>query len=206
MSSLLCEEYAVAARQKHDGSFETTGIAFSDYQRMQTRTHVGNLPVVPPFSQNDRQLQWVLLVRAWLYVHGRGGRFVNPKTIPETIDREAINHEATAKALRGYEISESAPAVQHAILEAHKAAVKRAGSFLAFQASVAYRAWRQNQSSVAVAESLGITPWCVRQHLSRLRRVAERLGYEVGPPGRTAGRTYKYRKGKHRTQRVDASD
>lgn len=161
-----------------------TRISFDDYQRMQTAQHKGVSPWVPPFALNDRQLRQVLLVRAWRYVHGG-------MTLPENVDKDVLNKKATARALAGHKISEKAEARQHEIAKTHIAAVRRAGGLMQLWAAVAFRAWRLRQDSVAVAESLSITPYHVRITLCRLRAVAKELGFEIGRAGHRAGRKMK---------------
>src|SRR5258708_3388602 len=56
--------------------------------------------------------------------------------------------------------------------EKHKKAVKRAGSFRAFLAGIAYRGWLQRLDSIAVAEMMEIQPGNVRQHLYRMLKIA----------------------------------
>jgi hypothetical protein len=159
-----------------------TGISYEDYRSMQTATR-GATPVawVPPFALNNKQLQKVLLFRAWRYAH-------NSSPVPETINREEINKAATAKALLGYEISRFASPIQHEILAKHRAAVRKAGGFLQLHASIAFRSWRLGEDSVSVGASTGMTPEAVRQALWRMRDVAKRLGFDVGRTGHTAGK------------------
>lgn len=180
-SDLNFDSYQFAGRRDYPVSTETE-IDFSDYRRMHVQRNGGALRKERPFAMNDRQFQRVLLVKAWRFIHMRG-------PAPEKIDREEINRLATEKALRGHAIRKSAPDVQHKMLEDHKAAIRRAGGFLELWAAVAYRYWKLSMDSVAVAESLGITPWSVRQMIWRLRQVAKQLGFDVGPDGHRKGGT-----------------
>src|SRR5258707_291666 len=148
---------------------------------MQTSHHRGASPWVPPFALNNKQVQRVLLVRAWRYVHGG----VMP--LPENVSREHLNQAATAKVRAGNRISKDAPAIQHELVQTHRAAVRRAGGYLQLQAAIVFRAWRLRMDSVAVAESLSITPYHVRITLCRIRAVAKELGFEVGRAGHRAG-------------------
>src|SRR5690349_21235302 len=148
-------EYPVSAHHTNDG-WVSRGIAFEDYFRMNTQTHGANpKPWVPPFAYNDKQLQHVLLLRAYRYVTGCAYRY----GMPQKIDRDFINKLATKKALKGYDISPDAPAIQHQMAEAHRKAVLRAGGYLELHAAIAWRAWRLGNPSTEVAESLGISPW-----------------------------------------------
>jgi hypothetical protein len=128
---------------------------------------------IPPFAFNDEQLRHVLCSRAYRYVH-------HSQPVPMTWDYVAVNEEATVMALAGHEIEAGAPEVQHDIQDRHIAAIKRAGGYLELQAAIAWRSWREGMPSPAVAESLGVSPWMVRQALRRLRAIASKLGYEVG--------------------------
>jgi hypothetical protein len=63
----------------------------------------------------------------------------------------------------------------------HKRAVRRAGSYEAFLAGIAYRSWRLGQDSVAVAEQMGITPSVVRRHLHNMAKAARELEAQCWP-------------------------
>jgi len=156
-----------------------TEIAFEDFRRgMRTQFRSPSRAWVPPFALNDKQLRTVLLHRAWFYCHHTAP--------PEAVDWKTANAKATAHALRSYEIRPDAPA-QIAMRDAHIAAVKRAGGYLQLIASCAFRAWRLGQDSVAVGDSLGISPCSVRVMLQRIRDVARKLGYDVGKPHPSRG-------------------
>ena len=186
MSNLHFDPYQFAGRGAYAASAETN-ISFNDYGRMHTATHCGVRPWCPPFALNNKQLQQVLLLRAWRYLH-------HNYSIPAAADRDKINRAATALALRGNVVGPDAPSVQHEIVEKHRAAVRKAGGFLQLHASIAFRSWRLGMNSVEVAESLGITPWSVRQSLWRLRAVAKRLGFDVGRAGHSAGMKRKHKR------------
>ncbi|HEY2390275.1 MAG TPA: hypothetical protein VGK22_03805 [Candidatus Angelobacter sp.] len=160
-----------------------TCITFEDYRSMQTATRcAAPVAFVPPFALNDKQLQRVLLKRAWGYIYGG-------LPMPEAINREELNEAATAKATRGYAICKTASPIQQEQADRHMAAVSRAGGFLQLHASIAFRSWRLGMDSVSVAATLAMTPAAVRQALWRMRAVAKKLGYEVGRAGYTAGTT-----------------
>jgi hypothetical protein len=181
-NGLLFDNYQFEGRGAYPVSAETR-IAFDDYWRsMHCEQHRAKpAPWVPPFALNDKQLQKVLLMRAWRYIH-------NGSPMPHNVKREEVNREATAKALRGYGIRDDAPPIQHVIQDKHKTAVRKAGGLLAMHAAIAFRAWRLGMDSVAVAETLGMTPQAVRQALWRMRDTARRLGLDVGHAGYTAGK------------------
>jgi hypothetical protein len=181
MSSLNFDQYQFEGSRAFPVSAKTS-ISYEDYRSMQTATRGATaIPWVPPFSLNDKHLQKVLLVRVWRYIR-------NSRPMPETINREEINKAATAKALCGYKIGKLASAIQHEIVEKHRAAVRKAGGFLQLHASIAFRSWRLGMDSVEVAASVGMTPQAVRQALWRMRAVAKKLGYDVGRAGHTAGK------------------
>jgi hypothetical protein len=193
MNDLRFDQHQFAGRGGYPVN-ATNRISFDDYSRMRCATH-GAKPTafVPPFALNDKQLQRVLLVRAWRFVKGKGGGrgTRGSRPIPENIEREEINQVATAKALAGHEIRADAAQIQHEMVEKQKAAVRGAGGFLQLHASIAFRSWRLGMNSVEVAESLDMNPATVRQALWRLRAIAKVLGYEVGRAGHTAGTTHK---------------
>jgi hypothetical protein len=166
-----------------------TSIAFEDYRSMHTQRRKVRSAWVPPFALNDKQLQKVLLLRAWRYTHQ--GKFAS-KT-PEHIDPVETNRAATAKAIRGHQIRKDAPPIQHEMLRRHKAAIKHAGGYMQLHAAIAFRAWRLGMDSVAVAETVAMTPQAVRQSLWRMRDTAKDLGFEVGRAGHTAGKTFSRR-------------
>jgi hypothetical protein len=60
-------------------------------------------------------------------------------------------------------------------LRLHRKSVRRAGSYRAFIAAIAFRAWRQGLSSVEIASLMGISPMSVRQHLYRMTLTANQL-------------------------------
>jgi hypothetical protein len=159
----------------------TTGIAFSDYGRMHTEYRAQQFSWVPPFANNTRQLQHVILRRAWRFLHC-------DIPMPEDIDRVKLNQEATAKALKGHEIAPDAAVIQHQMHAHHKMAVRRAGGYMELQAAIAYRAWKLGQNSPMIADSVGMSPWAVRAVLNRLRHCARELGYDTGRCNHSAGK------------------
>jgi hypothetical protein len=161
-----------------------TSIAFEDYlQSMHTERRKVQSAWVPPFALNDKQLQKVLLLRAWRYTH-QGKSVGKP---PEHIDPVETNRAATAKAILGHKIGKDARPIQHEMLRRHKAAIKHAGGYMQLHAAIAFRAWRLGMDSVAVAETVSMTPQAVRQSLWRMRDTARDLGFEIGRAGYTAG-------------------
>jgi hypothetical protein len=126
----------------------------------------------PPFVWNTRQLQHVLLVRAWRMAFGC-------KPMPPNVPFAMVDAAATARCLRGRKVIAGSP-VHKLAAEAERNTIKRAGSYSARNAAIAWRAWREGQDSVTVAEGLGITPQCVRVLLQKMRETAAELGYETG--------------------------
>ena len=165
-----------------------------DASRTQTFTRdITHRGWTPPFALDTEKLKRVLLFRTWQYAH--------PGTLfPEQIDRSEINRLATAKELKyGATIGDNASTIQHEMAAAHRAAVKRAGGYMEFITAIAFRAWRLGNTSVQVAESLGIKPECVRVQLTRAREAAAFLGYDIGK------RHHSYRDGRrHYTGRCTA--
>jgi hypothetical protein len=157
-------------------------VSFTDYDRMNNFT---NLPRaarwIPPFVFSEEKLRRVLLVRAWRYAHGQ-------HQVPEEINMAEIDKAATTKALRhGQHIRAEAP-VQRAWAQTHVDAVRRAGSFLALESAIVFRAYRLGQDSPTIGADLGLTPWAVRQHLNRTLRVARQLGFDCGTPNHSKGK------------------
>ena len=138
----------------------------------------------PPFCWNTRQLQRVLLIRAWRWGFGS-------KPLPAVLPPFAlVDAAATARSLRGANVKKDDPK-QKAMVESARAAVRRAGTYTALQAAIAFRCWRLGQDSPTVGESLGITPQAVRASLQKIKDVAAELGYDVGEKHPTKGRKRK---------------
>jgi hypothetical protein len=186
MSNLHFDQYQFARRRSPAVAAEYTqagwssnGIAFSDYDRMNTVN--SSVPLrerrwTPAFAASDEKLRRVLLQRAWFYLHS-GRRLASA---PD--DWKTINDAATKKALERFKTSfQNCPAHKRRESDAHVAAVKQAGSYLALQSALAYHAWRLGKDSVAIGETLGMSPQSVRVNLQRLCNTARRLGYETFP-------------------------
>jgi hypothetical protein len=192
MSSLHFDPCQFAARRSRPVDAEytsegwtSTGLAFEDYERMSSRA--SSVPLrhrrwTPAFAASDEKLRRVLLHRAWMYVHGA-------KAISTPADYKAIDAAATKKAL---ELSKvhfiNCPAHKRAENDAHMAAVRKAGSYLALQNAIAYRAWRLGQDSVAIGESLGMSPQAIRVNIQRLCNAARDLDYETFPRHHSLGK------------------
>jgi hypothetical protein len=168
--------HPVAAKYTQDG-WTSNGLAFEDYTRCQART--SSVPLrakrwTPKFAASDEQLRKVLMRKAWTYLH-------NDSALPQgAIDWKAVNIAATAKALKQVPaFYRNCPTHKRGESEAHVAAVRRAGGYLELQAAIAYRAWRLGQDSVAVGESLGMSPQSVRVNLQRMCEIARALGFET---------------------------
>jgi hypothetical protein len=149
-------------------------IAYEDFSRMHQEDHAARQSRwVPPFALNTSQLRRVLLVRCWRYVH-------NQTPVPAILNWQELNRAATAHTLEPHKILVTSPLLQKLMYARHVEAVIRAGGYLAFQSAVAYRSWRLGQDSVTVAESLGVSPQCVRANLQRLRDIGRMLGFDCG--------------------------
>jgi hypothetical protein len=167
-------------------------LSFDDFNRsMSTARRAEGRCWTPPFATDGRKLKQVLMLKTWRFIH-------NGAPMPENLDWHELNRVATARALRGHEIRETAATIQKRMQAEHIAAIQRAGSYLAFQVALVYRSWRLAQDSVTVAESLGISPSAVRINLSRLKDVARSLGFNVGPDHHT-------RKNKRHASRLRAA-
>jgi hypothetical protein len=161
-----------------------TSLSFDDYRSMHTQHKAAGRCWVPPFAFNERQLRKVLLLRAWRYLVQHG-------PLPANVSWQKLNEAATTRALRGYEVRPSASKIQHLMCKRHIEAVRRAGGYLQLQNAVAFRSWRLGQNSVAVGDSLGISPCNVRATLQRLRDIARKLGFDVGSDHPSRGRRRK---------------
>lgn len=148
-------------------------IAYEDFSRMHCNDHgAGHSRWTPPFALNDKQLRRVLLVRCWRYCH-------NHSPIPEHLDWKTLNAEATARVLREHKIRAESPLLQKQMHISHVKAVLCIG-YLQLQASIAWQSWHLGMSSVDIAESLNLSPVCVRINLLRLKNVARQLGFDTG--------------------------
>lgn len=195
MSSLHFDPCQFAARRSRPTDAEYTqngwtsnGIAFSDYDRMNTVN--SSVPMrqrqwTPAFAASDEKLRRVLLHRAWLYLHGSG----RPASALD--DCKTINAAATKKGMEIFTRTfTNCPAHKRCESAAHLAAVKRAGGYLELQAALAYHAWRLGKDSVAIGETLGMSPQSVRVNLNRICEVARKLGYETFPRHYSFGRSH----------------
>lgn len=154
-------------------------IAFEDFSRMHRDGRAAcHSRWTPPFALNTSQLRHVLLVRCWRYLH-------NHTPVPPILNWKELNRAATAHTLEPHKILATSPSVQKLMYARHVEAVIRAGGYLQLQASIAWQAWRLGMRSVDVAESLNISPQCVRINLQRLRDIARSLKFDVGPPHHT---------------------
>jgi hypothetical protein len=195
MSNLQFDQYQFAGRRSqpveaHYSSegWSSNGIAYEDYKRMSSQS--SSVPLrqpcwTPAFAASDEKLRRVLLHKAWMYLHGSG----RPASAPD--DWKTINAAATKKGMEIFTTSfAKCPAHKRRESAAHIAALKRAGGYLELQAAISYRAWRRGQDSVAIAESLGMSPQSVRMTLHRICEVARKLGYETFPRHRSFGQSH----------------
>lgn len=185
MNELQFDQYQFAGRRHRPVEAEFTqdgwtsnGVAFEDFTRMTTVN--SSVPRraprwTPAFAADTKKLRRVLLHRGRMYLYGNAA---SPRRAWKT-----INAAATRKALERLPVFfQNCPAHKRCESEAHIAAVKRAGGYLELQAAIAYRAWRLGQDSVAIGESLGMSPQSVRVNLQRLCEIARHLGCETFPP------------------------
>jgi len=173
------DEWQFQGRYRSHAVSVKSKITFDDYGRsMSTAYRAEGRGWVPPFALNNEQLQRVLLTRAWRYIH-------HVVSLPKDVEWQEVARTATEKALQPHNIKSGSPRIQKLMFVAHVSAVIRAGGLLQLWAAIAFRAWRLGMDSVAVGESLGVSPGAVRINLARLRDVARELGYDTGVPHHT---------------------
>jgi hypothetical protein len=173
----------VQLQSSHKQDAALSSLSYSDYSN-QMHTF-SNLPRaarwIPPFVFSEENLRRVLLVRAWRYVHGQ-------KPVPEEINMAEIDKAATARALEHGKGITAVNPLQHAWAKTHVDAVRRAGSFLALESAIVFRAYRLGQDSPTIGDGVDLTPWAVRQHLNRTLRIARQLGFDCGAPHHSKGK------------------
>jgi hypothetical protein len=154
-----------------------SGIAMMDYSRMQTVTYrsARHRSRVSAWSQNEKQFQHVLAQRVWRFC-GKSG-FVPEKYINDRAALSKLADKCVAKQEKN-EVWKQVPPAQRLLHETHMAAIRRAGGFMQLQALLMWRAYRDLQDSVQIAESLGITPANARQSIFKANQIARTLGYE----------------------------
>ena len=157
---LEANPYKLLNRQMRESAFGYTP-GTENYHAGRYKASVRWGCFIPPFSANDEQLKSVLLHHAWRYINGRA--------CPSEVDYTLLMELLAASSGRMKMVGRK-----------HIAAVKRAGSYLAYLTAIAYRSWRLRMTSVQIAKEMGISPTTVRQTLCRLRRDAFALNYDVG--------------------------
>jgi len=127
---------------------------------------------VPEFVYNTQQMQHVLAVRAWRFLH-------TDKPVPaDIVSRwEDLDAEVTARNWRYF--SRKYPRWQ----------AKKDITYLALQLAIAYAVWRQGLRARDVAEQYEVPEAVVRRVLTGFVRTANLLGYP------TSGLTAEFRKG-----------
>lgn len=152
-------------------------IDFSDIRRAHVITHYSRYAAwIPPFAKNEAQLRHVLADRAWRYAcRGRNGLRGGSRPVPAELvnDLQALKRMVDHTFLTSF----------HEVNPEHTRAVTRAGGYLEYISSIAYRAWSLGLSSPEIALQMDIRPTTVREQLMRLRDAARHLGYEVGRDG-----------------------
>jgi hypothetical protein len=161
---------AISATFAGGSDWESTGIAFEDYTRCTTRTHVKDRVSTPAWAQSPEKVSRVLAMR--LRQQAGGSQNVNPWTLPT--DREALLAlESDAwNCLRGYIDSGAHNAT--AFITSLECYAKN-GGILKFLSKLIYYRLQQGWTSTATAQHLGIRPEAVRHHCHNLNRVAKRL-------------------------------
>lgn len=183
------DEFQFDGRRRVRAVSAETGISFQDYGRMHVsqRAEQRASRWRPPYIFSNQQLQRVLIAAAWQFVH-----YAVP--CPEDLSlAEAIRiTDEKLTQMRSRDISQLPPA-QQAIVMQHRATYEQAGpgAHLKIHAAMLWRSYRLGQESTVVAAALGMTPWAVRRNLAKLKKLARKLGFEVGPapaPGSARGR------------------
>jgi hypothetical protein len=161
--------------------YAEAGVSYDDYSRMQTGDHA---PArrrcwTPEWAASDKTMRHVLAQRCWAY----SGRYCNRnKTRSVLVPNSLVNdHAALNKRVNDLVAKcnwKNVHGAQLAIHQEHLAAIKSAGSYLALQCAVLYRAYRLGENSTTIGEGLGISPAVVRQILARCNDAARLLGYE----------------------------
>jgi hypothetical protein len=126
--------------------------------------------LVPEFVNNVRQLQHVLGVRAWRFLHKRKPA---PPAAELIHDWRKLDAEVTA-ALTGRK-------------------VLFAGTYITGQAAVAYSAWRMGTPNRELAEQYSVSESTIECLLRGLVDTANALGYPTGST--TPKRKYKRKRG-----------
>jgi hypothetical protein len=100
--------------------------------------------------------------------------------MPDDITREEMKNLCDAKFSKDCSVKQGEPgSIRWRSMKGHELAIKRAGGYLEFTASLLYKSLRLGQHSTTVAAEMGITPVHVRQHVYRANLVAEDLGFTV---------------------------
>ncbi len=171
----------------------STRIDFGDYARMGTERHVARRHArwTPAFAANDVQLRKVIAQRLWNFIQGVGiGRNDGSGHVPDELvnDWQRLCRMADeVEEQRARRDISHLSTYQQQLIRTHRESVKRAGGYAELQAAIAYRSWRLGQDSVAVGESLGMSPQSVRVNLQRMSEMARRLGFEVFPYHKSRG-------------------
>jgi DNA-binding CsgD family transcriptional regulator len=161
-----------------------TRISWNDYERMQTGKAPGmrrNRKWIPAWALNDLQFRHVLAQRCWNYSQMMGRKMVGKVSIvPDELvsDRIALGKLVDDVVPLMKAQLRKLGAEQARNRDVHLAMRMRIG-YLDLQCSIAYRAYRLEESSTQIGAALGISPNVVRVHLERLNRAAETLGYET---------------------------
>lgn len=150
----------VHATYTPDG-WQSNGISFDDYERMQSSTHIGNHPRVPPWSLSDEKTRRVIAERI--------ARSANSK-LPLGTDLQSVR-ETEGPLVEVWKKS----ALSCPEMAVRLKAIARAGTLAGFYARIIYMSYRQGQDSPSVAVAMGMKPPAIRQILARLNIAARRL-------------------------------
>jgi hypothetical protein len=153
----------------------TSNIAFSDYERMHTETHVEEFLPSPKWAMSDEKLRLVIAHRICMTAR--------EKNVPTELEALRAIEARYLKA-----VSTSAEKCEQN--RKHLETVQRLGGPLAFWTSLLYRRFRLGMNSRQLAAEFGTKPCAVRQQINRCCLIARSLFPEPDdhlPWHRTAG-------------------
>jgi hypothetical protein len=186
------KHFAVAAHSIADGEYESTGLSFNDYSRMQTETHklfAGRRKAVPVWAVNDSDLQRVLVeyLESRAYYKARSQSGTLRERIAQAEKRIAARALKTSRSLdalcaRYIELQRSGGDARE--LAKLECAIKGLDTVLIISrspapiaAAIIYKYFRLGYKSTQIASDLGLHSPGVRQMLLRIHKAARALGY-----------------------------
>ena len=148
---------------KHMPCTGESGIAFSDYDRMQTHDRPGLYKSSPSWAMNDGMVRQVVVAKIC--------RTARVKALPANLEELRT---VETRYLQAVEVSARAAGAEES--RKHLALVRRFGGPAAYFVALVYQRARLGRDSVAVAQHFGgVSPLNVRQQFNRLCEVARGL-------------------------------